>query len=254
MDETTEPPPEARPAAPRRKTGLVIGAMAVLAPCLGAGAIYGIGPSPRNEESACPGAAARRATSRPWPRAMSRRSTSRHRQCPWCRSPSRRRTAASRPRRSQGPDGAAQPVGDLVRPLPHRDAGPRSPAGEPGGPRFRSRLRQYRPAQHAARRRLSSTRSRSPISPDMPIRRRESSPTSRGPASPSACRRRCSSTSRAACSPRSPARPTGRARMHGPSCRLPSVGDGALARPPVTLGTARRVCGREPPQPAGVRW
>ena len=58
MDETTEPPPEARPAAPRRKTGLVIGSMAVLCALLGAGAIYGIGPSPRNEESACPGAAA----------------------------------------------------------------------------------------------------------------------------------------------------------------------------------------------------
>ena len=35
MDETTEPPPEARPAAPRRKTGLVIGSMAVLCALFG---------------------------------------------------------------------------------------------------------------------------------------------------------------------------------------------------------------------------
>src|SRR5262245_41840321 len=67
MDETREPLAARRPAAspdapaPRRRTMLLIGVAALAVAALGAGAIYGIAPNSRNEETACPGAAARMA-------------------------------------------------------------------------------------------------------------------------------------------------------------------------------------------------
>src|SRR3954471_17833417 len=62
MDEGSKPDAMPDPAAPttpaRRRTGLraAIGLAAIA--LMAAGAIYGIGPRSRNEESACPGAAA----------------------------------------------------------------------------------------------------------------------------------------------------------------------------------------------------